>query len=135
MKTIDPINFIKKHWSAISIMILCGITILSLAPLKQLPDAPGTDKTHHLMAYAALAYPASLRRPTGWKAIILMFLLYGGLIEIIQPYTNRYGEWFDFAANATGLFLGCVLALSTIKLQVKLNRSQDSSNNVVQEKQ
>jgi hypothetical protein len=25
------------------------------------------------------------------------------LIEIIQPYVNRYGEWLDFLANTIGV--------------------------------
>ena len=117
MITIHLINSIKKYWSFISVIILSSITVFSLLPLSQLPDAPGSDKTHHLLAYAALAYPACLRKPTGWKAIILSFALYGGLIEIFQPYTNRHGEWLDFIANTTGLLIGCVLAFSTNKLQ------------------
>ena len=27
------------------------------------------------------------------------FALYSGLIELIQPRVNRYGEWMDFMAN------------------------------------
>ena len=123
MAAIHPINLIKKNWSIITIIVLCGITILSQTPLKQLPDAPGSDKTHHLMAYAALAYPASLRQPTGWEAIILLFALYSGLIEIIQPYMYRNGEWLDFVANITGLLLGGMLGLSTSKLQDKFDQS------------
>ena len=110
-----PLNFISNYWRAISIMLLLSITLFSLAPLTELPEAPGSDKTHHLVAYAALAYPASLRRPTGWKSIIILFALYGGLIEMTQPYVNRYGEWLDFAANLLGLLLGILLALGTKK--------------------
>lgn len=90
--TIHAINSVKKHWLPISIIFVSVITALSLAPLKELSNSPGSDKTNHLIAYAALAYPASLRRPTGRKYIILFFALYSGLIEIIQPYMNRYSE-------------------------------------------
>ena len=123
MMKVHAINFINKHWLAISIMILAGITLLSLAPLKELPEAPGSDKTHHLIAYTALAYPASLRRPAGWETIIILFAVYSGLIELIQPYVNRYGEWLDFFANLFGLLLGSLLALGTRTIKGNLTDS------------
>ena len=115
------IKTIKRHWFVISIIILSGITVLSLMPTEELPDAPGSDKTHHLISYAALAFPASLRRANGWKYMILFFACYSGLIEMIQPYVDRHGEWLDFIANVSGLLLGSILALWTRELQVKFN--------------
>jgi uncharacterized membrane protein HdeD (DUF308 family) len=29
-----------------------------------------------------------------------------GIIELIQPYVNRHGEWLDFLANTIGVFSG-----------------------------
>ena len=118
---IRAINRVENYWLPISIIIFSGITVLSLVPLEELPNTPGSDKTHHLIAYAALAYPASLRRPAGWRYTILFFTLYSGLIEIIQPYMNRYSDWIDFVANIIGLALGSILALLTDKLQDNLN--------------
>jgi VanZ family protein len=112
-----PLNFITKYWRAISIMLLLSITLFSLAPLTELPKAPGSDKTHHLVAYAALAYPASLRRPTGWKIIIILFAVYSGLIELVQLLVNRYSEFFDFVVNLLGLLLGTLLAIGTKKVK------------------
>lgn len=112
---VNAINFVSKYWLAISIILLLGITLFSITPLKELPEVSGSDKTHHLISYAALAYPAALRRPAGWKRIIIIFALYSGLIELIQPYVNRYGEWLDFIANLLGLLLGSLLALGTRK--------------------
>ena len=111
----NAIDAVKRHWLIISIIVLVSVTVLSLTPLKELPDTPGSDKTHHLIAYGVLAYPASLRRPAGWKHIILLFAVYSGLLEIAQPYVNRHGEWLDFAANISGLLLGLMLALLTSK--------------------
>lgn len=42
--------------------------------------------------------------------IFLLFVLYSGMIELIQPYVNRYGEWLDLAANTLGLACGLLLA-------------------------
>ena len=48
--------------------------------------------------------------------IILGFALYSGLIELIQPLVNRYGEWMDFLANVCGLLIGIALAFFINKL-------------------
>ena len=109
-------QFINRYWIQLSLVMLLAITALSLHPLDNLPEAPGSDKIHHLIAYAALAYPASLRKPKRWQAIITIFALYSGLIELIQPHVNRYGEWMDFLANISGLIIGIALAYLIDKL-------------------
>lgn len=108
---IKIIRKIKEHYVTLTILILVAITTLSLYPLNNLPDVPGTDKTHHFIAYAILAFPAALRKSGRWIYIIIFFIFYGGLIELIQPYVNRYGEWLDMLANTSGVLLGVILAL------------------------
>jgi len=118
------INFLTTYWLAITAIILVSISILSLTPLQQLPPAPGSDKLHHLIAYAALTIPLVLKKPRYWGLIICAFLLYSGLIEIIQPYVNRYGEWADMLANSLGIFCGLLLAeLLIYAFPVKLNQT------------
>lgn len=92
-----------------TVFILAIITTLSLWPLDKLPIVPGGDKTHHLIAYAALMFPTALHKPKLWKLIGLFFVAYGGAIELLQPYVNRYGEWPDMAANITGLICGLLI--------------------------
>ena len=101
-------NFIKQFWQSITLLILVLITISSLYPAEHLPQVPGSDKTHHFIAYCALMLPTALRRPKYWLAVALSFILYSGLIELIQPYVNRYGEWLDMAANAGGVLLAII---------------------------
>ncbi|NQZ59268.1 MAG: VanZ family protein [Lentisphaeraceae bacterium] len=107
---IKVLQHIKDYWAMLSICLLLSITILSLTPLDNLPLVPGTDKAHHFIAYAALAFPTALRRPKRWLVLITFFIFYSGLIELIQPYVNRYGEWLDMLANTTGVLLGIILA-------------------------
>lgn len=104
------LNLIKIYWSACTLFILTAITVLSLWPLEELPDVPGGDKSHHLISYTLLSLPTALRRPRHWRLLCLLFIVYGGLIELIQPYTKRYGEWMDFAANSAGVLCGLLLA-------------------------
>ena len=90
-----------------------AIGYLSLTPLQALPEIPVNDKLQHLIAYAVLAFFAALSRQ-GSKSILVVLLAvtaYGGLIELIQPYVNRYGEFNDFLADAAGAALGGLLAL------------------------
>ena len=109
----------EKHWLIISLITLGGITVLSLIPLNELPETPGSDKIHHLVAYAILAYPTSLRRPKDWQNILIFFAIYGGVIELIQPFVNRHGEWVDLIANTMGLMVGCLITILTIQIKAK----------------
>ena len=103
-------HLIQKYWLYITVLLLVSIATLSLWPAAHLPNVPGTDKTHHFIAYAALVFPTALKRPKEYLSIILIFLAFSGAIELIQPYVNRYGEWLDMLANTLGLFIGWLLA-------------------------
>jgi len=81
-----------------------------LWPLKNLPPVPGTDKTHHFIAYAVLIFPTALRKPKYWLIISLLFIGWSGAIELIQPFVNRYGEFKDLVANVVGLVSGLLIA-------------------------
>ena len=105
------LHFIRSNWIAITLATLFAITALSLLPLDELPSVPGTDKTHHIIAYALLMLPTALRKPDRWILFGLFFVAYSGAIELLQPYVNRYGEWLDFFANASGVVLGVVIAV------------------------
>jgi len=104
------ITAIKLHWFACTLTILVAITVLSLWPLDEFAGVPGTDKTHHLIAYALLMLPAALRKPHNWLAYGCFFIAYSGAIELIQPFFNRYAEWLDMFANTAGVFLGVIAA-------------------------
>jgi hypothetical protein len=104
------LSIIRTYWIAITLFTLSVITILSLYPLESLPSVPGSDKTHHLIAYGALMFPTALRKPKYWQFICLFFICWSGLIELVQPYVNRYGEWLDMAANTLGIASSLLLA-------------------------
>lgn len=108
MKTL--VTLIKRYWLPITVFLLTVITILSLWPLKQLPPVPGSDKTHHLIAYALLILPTALRKPKYGITIGLFFIGWSGGIELVQPFVNRYRELQDLAANITGLVCGLLIA-------------------------
>lgn len=45
-----------------------------------------------------------------WLLFIVGFLVCSGVIELVQPYVNRYGEWLDLGANGLGLVVGILTA-------------------------
>jgi len=104
------LNVIEAHWIALTLLTLAVITVFSLWPESTAPMIPGTDKSHHLMAYAVLMFPAALRKPERWIWIGLFFSAYGGVIEFLQPFVNRNGEWLDMAASTIGLVCGWIAA-------------------------
>jgi len=97
------VNNVEKNWKLFTFFLLSILKILSLSPLPVLPEVPGSDKSHHLIAYSVLAIPMVLANPRNLLLYLLLLIIYGGLIEIIQPYVNRYGEWLDFLANIIGV--------------------------------
>jgi len=107
------IKSIQQHWKLVTIFLSLVIAFLSLYPLPKLPELPRADMTHHLIAYFLLALPSGLKKPSKWFLLIFLFIIFGGLIEMIQPYVNRYGEWLDFFANTigviSGFFVGVIL--------------------------
>ena len=118
---------IRTYWIAITLFTLAVITILSLYPLQSLPSLPGSDKTHHFIAYGALMFPVALRRPNYWMFIGLFFVFWSGGIELVQPYVNRYGEWLDMVANTAGLFFG-LLAAQVITWFWPVNQNKKRQN-------
>ena len=101
---------IEKYWSRLTLCLLITIAVASLWPVAFLPPIPGTDKTHHFVAYAALMLPTALKKPKYWFTIAVGFLFFSGAIELIQPYVNRFGEWLDLLANAGGIICGIFIA-------------------------
>ncbi|MEL6440720.1 MAG: VanZ family protein [Cyanobacteria bacterium J06621_8] len=106
------IDLVRKYWLLTTLFLLTMITALSLSPLPSLPAVPGSDKTHHLLAYGGLILPLALSKPNSWRllAFILLFIGYSGMIEVLQPYINRYGEVEDLLANCAGLGCGWLIA-------------------------
>ena len=111
--------FFYKNWKSYTFLIFLIITFLSLYPLDEQPSIPGNDKIHHLIAYSALTVCIGLRRPSNYILLIILLSLYSGLIEIIQPYVNRFGELEDFLFNNLGILIGFVFGTLMSKIFIK----------------
>ena len=112
---------LTKNWISITLLLMVIISIGSLIPLPKLPELPGKDKSLHFMAYALLALPVSWAKPKNMYIILIFFVLYSGVIEVIQPYVNRYGEWLDLLANSMGVAIGHLLGQLIFRIEKRVN--------------
>ena len=69
----------------------------------------GDDKLHHVVAFFCFVLPMILVSPKYWRVMITYSLIFGGLIELIQPYVNKVGDPMDLLANTIGTGLGIVI--------------------------
>lgn len=87
------------------------IGYFTLTPVIPVPGPPASDKLHHFIAFLVLCLPSALLA-WPWAARVAVFaLIYAGLIEIIQPYVGREGEWLDFWADVLGILVAYGLGL------------------------
>ena len=122
------VSFVIRFYWLFTLVLIVLITALSLWPVAQLPAVPGSDKTHHFIAYGALVFPCalhfiSLKNWLRLSVFTLIFVVYSGVIELIQPYVNRYGEWLDLAANSLGLLCGITLAWLILRIFKPLTKT------------
>ena len=118
-------QMILRFWRHMTILLLLIILFLSLYPLPQLPKmGEGADKLYHFIAYLSLALPLAYAHPKYTHLYLLFMILLSGSIELIQPYVNRSGEWFDFLANTLGIFSG--FAIGRLSRRFIKNRTRVS---------
>ena len=107
----------RRFWMLSGVGIALLITLLSLMPNNQLPDVKMSDKVEHLLAYVLLTFwfgSIVVRRDYFW--LVLSLLSFGALIEIAQGMMGwgRHGDLLDLRADAIGIALGLILALTPL---------------------
>lgn len=85
------------------------ISLATLLPAENLPPAPGSDKLHHIIGFGGWALMCAFGPIKRFTYMALFIIFWGGAIELIQPSVNRYGEWFDFYADALGVAIVFVI--------------------------
>ena len=71
-----------------------------------------------MLAYSLLTIGLGLRKPENYILILIFLSFYSGLIEIIQPYVNRFAEIEDFIFNNLGLIVGFVTGAFVKKIKL-----------------
>lgn len=112
-------NIIK--YQDVYLTIIFGVMIAygTLFPLEKLPPVPGSDKWKHFLAFGVFVFPVCVFRSKWTWLICLTGVFYGGLIEFIQPYVNRYREMGDFWANTGGVVTGFLIARMVLFMKAK----------------
>ena len=96
-------------WLTVGLAIT--IAFLTLIPLSIPQGLPGTDKTYHVLAFAALTLPCAALYPKALLKVMVAASLFGGAIEVLQPHIGRSQELADFLADLLGIGLGASLGL------------------------
>lgn len=96
------------------------IGVLTLAPAISDASVPGSDKTHHFLAFFALTLPLAFARPRLAPWIVAASIAYGGAIELIQPLVGRDGDVFDLLADAAGSLTGAAMGVGLASLRHRL---------------
>ena len=95
-------------YATVVIAVLIGLA--TLTPVEELPAVSGSDKLYHLISFAILTLPIAVIRPKTVCVIFILSVVYGGVIEVLQPLINRNCELADFLADASGAMLGMALS-------------------------
>ena len=85
------------------------IAVLTLFPVPELTVAQ-SDKLYHIIAFGALTFPSALLHLPLSRVVLIFAILFGALIEVIQPHVGRTGSWEDFLADVLGALFGWVFA-------------------------
>lgn len=110
MKPTDRLNL------CLTLLVACVIAVATLMPASVASAAPGGDKLHHFLAFALLVLPTAVIRPRWTVAAIVLAILYGWLIELVQPSFGRTYDLADLRADAIGAVIGGLLGLAIGRL-------------------
>lgn len=114
--------YIKKY--PFSLTVILAVIYLSFfkPPSVEIGQIPGFDKIAHVCMYGGLSGMLWLEflrnhRHDGilwhaWIGAVLSPIALSGIIELLQEYCTTYrgGDWFDFAANTSGVGLATCIA-------------------------
>lgn len=102
----------------VTISLAVAITVLALIPVSLDGDLI-QSRLQHALAFAALAFPLTFVRPVLFAPVVSAVIIYGGAIEIIQPFLGRDASWMDFLVNIIGAASGGVLGALSGKIKRK----------------
>jgi hypothetical protein len=91
-----------------------ALCICSWGFLKDVSGIPSNwmpnDKVMHHLIFLGLMLLWQVSYPGKLLLGVLSLVVYGGAVEIAQAtFTNRMGDWWDWAADNSGIFLAIIL--------------------------
>lgn len=122
-------KYVRKYpLSVVCIVIIWILSLVPFFPETPLDNVKFIDKWTHLVMYGGTCcviwweYARRHRHPDYEKLFFwawLMPIVMSGVLELLQEYatTTRNGDWYDLAANATGVTLAAIIGLLFYKLK------------------
>lgn len=115
-------KYIKRY--PLSLCVIAVVIYLSFfkPPSTDLAKIPHLDKFVHICMYGGLSgmlwleFFRNHRKKMilwhAWVGAVLCPIVFSGAVELLQAYATSYrgGDWLDFLANATGVFLATGIA-------------------------
>ena len=105
-----PAAWLLLYWRIAGILMVGIVWWGCLTPQPPYIPQPFDyfDKFEHGFAYLVLAawFAAIYRMRRQRFLIFVLLVVMGGVIEILQHYTGRDAEWFDWFADILGALLG-----------------------------
>lgn len=102
-----------RYWTASGLLMVAFVVVLSLLPVRELPNVQVSDKIEHAAAYLLLSlWFGGVFRVRAFLGLGMALLALGGGIELAQAGMGlgRQGDWRDMLANAVGVVAGLFLA-------------------------
>ena len=118
-------KFLKTniHW-ILTLTLLLFILFGTLTPRNviEFPEF-GSDKQYHFLAFTLFVMPLTFNKLKNIYWVLPVAIVFGALIELIQPFVGRHGDINDFYADALGSIIGvCLIALIKMMALIKLKR-------------
>ncbi|MFN4057572.1 MAG: VanZ family protein [Roseinatronobacter sp.] len=107
-------DLIRTRIRRVTIILTClGIifaTALLLMPVMGNGVARIPDKLAHALLFSGVALPTLILPARRWAWVIAGLAVYGGTIELVQPYFGREASLLDWLANLAGLAMAIAIA-------------------------
>lgn len=111
----------RAIWLSTTLGLAATIAALTLMPSGSVPAGThGIDKVYHIVAFAALITPTALLRPKWCLHVGCLAIVFGGMIETIQPSFGRSANIWDFLADIGGVVIG--ISIGRVARRLVLSR-------------
>ena len=98
------------------IVIILVLSFAKFPSFNYLPKTISWDKLVHICMYFALAFillydysRSKGEKNSKWMPVLICVffpVVFGGMIEVLQPILSRSAEWLDWLSDITGVLLG-----------------------------
>lgn len=118
-------KFLKTNFHWVFTLIFLFLILFGTLTPRNVIEVPelGSDKQYHFLAFTLFVVPLTFNKLKNIYWVLPGAIVFGALIELIQPFVGRHGDAKDFYADALGSVIGvCLIALIKMIAFIKLKR-------------